>query len=119
MRELAYLFERTADNLVTGAGGERELLGVSLEDGVDAPVLDLEAEPPADPSTEFHPPISVDDTKRLHIFELPQQFLRGPSVVTAARQRLLAMPRCSHLERKRSTGEVWRAVPKVFIETDD
>jgi len=76
-------------------------------------------EPPADPSTEFHPPISVDDTKRLHIFELPQQFLRGPSVVTAARQRLLAMPRCSHLERKRSTGEVWRAVPKVFIETDD
>jgi len=42
MRELADLFQRTADDLVTGAGGEGEVLGVGLEDGVEGPVLDLE-----------------------------------------------------------------------------
>jgi len=42
MRELADLLQRTADDLVTGAGGEGEVLRVGLEDGVEGPVLDLE-----------------------------------------------------------------------------
>src|SRR6185369_9668866 len=40
-RELADLLQRTADDLVTGAGGEGEVLRVGLEDGVEGPVLDL------------------------------------------------------------------------------